>query len=204
MMSPSAFEPLYDIMSVFQEPVRALWMVTPTVVVEIERDTMKYLADVKRYMDSVSQVHPFPRELPAAAAGPGAESCGNVLAVRQEADGCVLLVDVRHFSPEELSVKVAGRKLQVVGKRERRVEDGRRAFYHSEEFRKEYELPADVSPDLLTCSLSKEGRLCIKVPQRAAERECIIPINFSTSITVTLCPGQRKEEEKADRIPPED
>ncbi|XP_074835038.1 heat shock protein beta-11-like [Carettochelys insculpta] len=92
-----------------------------------------------------------------------------------------LSVDVAGFSPEELRVHVEGRQLTVTGKRERRhAWDG---GGHGQEYRElcaEAVLPEDVDRQAVTCSLSREGELCIQAPRLAqpAGQGRAIPISI--------------------------
>uniref|UniRef100_H3ARE0 SHSP domain-containing protein n=2 Tax=Latimeria chalumnae TaxID=7897 RepID=H3ARE0_LATCH len=182
----------------FREPILTRRLIIPDTPLALEDEGMvARFEGMNWHADFIDQVfHLLAKDILEA---PGITT-GNTLTANAKAEkqagGYALSVDVKQFSPEELSVKVAGRKLQVLGKFERRTEDFQGSLYQCEEFGKEYELPADVSPGLLTCSLSKDGQLHIKAPQRGAGSERVVPINFSTSVTVNLQPSQGKEEGK--------
>ncbi|XP_004602555.2 alpha-crystallin A chain [Sorex araneus] len=88
--------------------------------------------------------------------------------VRSEPGRFSMSLDVRHFLPEELAVRVWGGFLEIQGRH------GERQDAHgciSREFRRRYQLPPDVDQTALTCSLAPDGTLTCsgpKVPSEAA------------------------------------
>uniref|UniRef100_A0A8K9V357 SHSP domain-containing protein n=1 Tax=Oncorhynchus mykiss TaxID=8022 RepID=A0A8K9V357_ONCMY len=98
--------------------------------------------------------------------------------------GFALTLDTKDFSPEELSVKQVGRKLKVSGKTEKKLDDGEGSYsYRCQEFRQEFDLPEEVNPETVTCSLAHDGKLHIQAPKNplscedeVAER--VVPINY--------------------------
>uniref|UniRef100_A0A3Q3XL80 SHSP domain-containing protein n=1 Tax=Mola mola TaxID=94237 RepID=A0A3Q3XL80_MOLML len=61
---------------------------------------------------------------------------------------------LRSFSPEELSVKQAGRRLRVNGNKEEKQEDADGSFsYRRQEFRREVRLPEGLDPEAVSCYL---------------------------------------------------
>ncbi|XP_075767494.1 heat shock protein Hsp-16.1/Hsp-16.11-like [Pelodiscus sinensis] len=99
----------------------------------------------------------------------------------QQEEKFQLAVDVAGFSPEELRVRVAGRRLTVTGQREKQrawEEGGGSREYR--ELRTEALLPEDVDLQAVTCSLSRDGQLCIQAPRRAppALRGRDVPISI--------------------------
>uniref|UniRef100_A0A8C8RD53 SHSP domain-containing protein n=1 Tax=Pelusios castaneus TaxID=367368 RepID=A0A8C8RD53_9SAUR len=92
-----------------------------------------------------------------------------------------LSMDVAGFSPEELTVRMEGRRVTVTGKHEKESvweEGGRSREYR--ELRREAVLPEDVDLQAVTCSLSQDGQLCIealRLAQPAMEGRAI-PISI--------------------------
>ncbi|CAJ0953497.1 unnamed protein product [Ranitomeya imitator] len=90
-----------------------------------------------------------------------------------------LTLDVSPFSPEELTVKTEGRKLTVTGKRDKKTETENGGCHHElRDFKREAELPEDVNPEDVLCSLSSDGQLhiqtqCLALP---AAEERLVPI----------------------------
>ena len=120
--------------------------------------------------------------------------------MRIEKDRYVIYLDVKHFSPEELSVNVTDEFITIHGKHEGRqvrgqkiVEqnwfgDGSHTFtlwlyfqddhgFVSREFLRKYRLPTGVSGAEVTSSLSVDGILTITAPRLSAGSERTIPIS---------------------------
>ncbi|OCT72864.1 heat shock protein 30D-like [Xenopus laevis] len=99
-----------------------------------------------------------------------------------------LMLNVRDFSPHELTVKTQGRRVIVIGKHERKsdTEDGN-YFHEYRELKREAELPEGVNPEQVVCSLSKDGHLHIQAPRLPPAPETPIPISSDTA------PGDAQE-----------
>ncbi|XP_042321410.1 heat shock protein beta-11-like [Sceloporus undulatus] len=67
-----------------------------------------------------------------------------------------LWLDMSGFSAEELSVKLEGRRLSVVGQRGQSLQ-----------LRREVMLPRDTDLEAVACSLGPDGRLWVEVPRLA-------------------------------------
>ncbi|XP_062451807.1 heat shock protein beta-11-like [Rhea pennata] len=96
-------------------------------------------------------------------------------------DGFSVCQDVKDFAPEQLSVKVVGRKVMLVGQKETQNTDENGSFsYKYEVLKREWDVPKDVDAEALSCSLSG-GQLRIEAPRRAlpAAPERNVPIEVS-------------------------
>ncbi|XP_018427455.1 PREDICTED: heat shock protein beta-6, partial [Nanorana parkeri] len=95
--------------------------------------------------------------------------------VKLDKDQFSVLLDVKHFSPEELSVKVIGDHVEVHAKHEERQDEH---GFISREFHRRYKLPATVNPSSLTSALAADGLLSILAPvtDTATAEERSIPI----------------------------
>lgn len=86
-------------------------------------------------------------------------------------------LNVKSFSPEEISVKVKGREVLVEGKHEEKKDDH---GFVSRQFTRRYILPEPYDPDTIATYLDTEGKMTIKAlkPKPAVEetQERIIPI----------------------------
>lgn len=82
--------------------------------------------------------------------------------------------DVRQFKPEEIEVKTFGDQLTVHAKHEDK-EQGKSAY---REYQRQFTLPKEVNPEVLSSKLSTEGVLLIEAPLPALEgpRDKMIPI----------------------------
>ncbi|XP_044539686.1 heat shock protein beta-6 isoform X2 [Gracilinanus agilis] len=70
-----------------------------------------------------------------------------------------VLLDVKHFSPEEITVKVVGDHVEVHARHEERPDEH---GFISREFHRRYRLPEGVDPAAVTSGLSPEGILSIQ------------------------------------------
>lgn len=83
-----------------------------------------------------------------------------------EKDRFTVSLDVKHFSPEELSVKINGDFIEVHAKHEERQDDH---GFVSREFQRKYKLPAGVDPATVTSSLSSDGVLTVIGPRKVSD-----------------------------------
>ncbi|KAI3373636.1 hypothetical protein L3Q82_022234 [Scortum barcoo] len=94
--------------------------------------------------------------------------------VRIEKDRYVIYLDVKHFSPDELSVNISDDFITVHARHEDRQDDHGLV---SREFLRKYRLPASVTGADVTSSLSFDGVLTITVPRTSPGLERTIPIS---------------------------
>lgn len=94
--------------------------------------------------------------------------------MRLEKDRYVIYVDVKHFSPDELSVSVSDDFVTIHGKHEDRQDDH---GYVSRQFLRKYRLPSGVTGAEVTSSLSCDGVLTITAPRSSPGPERNIPIS---------------------------
>ncbi|NP_001086479.1 heat shock protein family B (small) member 6 L homeolog [Xenopus laevis] len=95
--------------------------------------------------------------------------------VKLDKDQFSVLLDVKHFSPEELNVKVVGDSVEVHAKHEERLDEH---GFISREFHRRYKIPPTVNPGAISSALSAEGLLSIQAPVTASgkQEERSIPI----------------------------
>jgi len=86
---------------------------------------------------------------------------------RPHTDKFRVTLDVTGYRPEDLSVKVVGRKLFIDGKHE--VRDG--DDFSTKEMRKTYDLPENASLDHMTSFLTAKGTLVVEFPLITATKE---------------------------------
>ncbi|XP_028276993.1 alpha-crystallin A chain isoform X2 [Parambassis ranga] len=89
-------------------------------------------------------------------------SNSGVSEVRSDRDKFTIYLDVKHFSPEDLSVKVLDDCVEIQGKHGERQDDH---GYISREFRRRYRLPSSVDQSAITCTLSGDGLLTLTGPK---------------------------------------
>uniref|UniRef100_A0A670I023 SHSP domain-containing protein n=1 Tax=Podarcis muralis TaxID=64176 RepID=A0A670I023_PODMU len=107
-----------------------------------------------------------------------------LLEVKMDKDKFSVLLDMKHFSPEEMSVKVIGDYIKVHAKHEERPDEH---SYISREFRHHYMIPKGVDPAAITSALSPDGVLSITAPttQALPGVERSIPISHQEKPAVT-------------------
>ncbi|XP_062866574.1 alpha-crystallin A chain [Trichomycterus rosablanca] len=86
-------------------------------------------------------------------------SSSGISEVSSDRDRFTVHLDVKHFSPEELQVKVADHYVEIQGKHGERQDDH---GYISREFHRRYRLPSNVDQSVVTCTLSADGLLRTK------------------------------------------
>ena len=194
MLSLHGFQPSLSPYVDFYWPVRSLWpQVRP---LDTHRDLMlRNMEDMKSSLELLKnlqqqifqeidqipasgEVHPLPCNL------------------EKKGDGFALTLDTKDFSPEELSVKQVGNKLQVSGKSEKKHDDGKGSYsYRVQAFRREFDLPDGVNPEAVTCSLS-DGKLHIEAAgkQTPAISERVVPIDCKTAESTQQSEKMTKED----------
>ncbi|KAH7936041.1 heat shock protein Hsp-12.2 [Rhipicephalus sanguineus] len=73
-------------------------------------------------------------------------------------------VDIRHFSPEEITVKAKDKSVIVHCKHEEKSDD--RGCYVQREVNWRYDLPEDVDPQSVICQLTPMGYLALEAPRK--------------------------------------
>lgn len=87
--------------------------------------------------------------------------------------GCFsVLLDVKHFSPEEISVKVVGDHVEVHARHEERPDEH---GFIAREFHRRYRLPPGVDPAAVTSALSPEGVLSVQATPVSAQAQLPSP-----------------------------
>jgi len=90
-----------------------------------------------------------------------------------------LALDLSHFEPSEIKVKLDKSSLQISGKHEKKSEDG--THYEFREYNHHFSVPDNVDHEKLKCQLDKKGFLKIEAPIKGQVEEGkgrSIPIEF--------------------------
>ncbi|XP_027423423.2 heat shock protein beta-9 [Zalophus californianus] len=83
-------------------------------------------------------------------------------------DGFQMKVDAYGFTPEELVVQVDGQCLMVTGQRQLEGCSPDGAGYRvAQRVHRQMQLPPDLDPAPMTCSMTPSGQLCVRGPCRA-------------------------------------
>ncbi|XP_072556561.1 alpha-crystallin A chain-like [Paramormyrops kingsleyae] len=113
--------------------------------------------------------------------------------VRSDGDKFTVCLDVKHFSPEELSVRVEDGCLEVKGKHaERRDDHG----FICREFHRCYHLPLNVEQSAISWTLSYNGHLTVCAPKvfMAAESHRNIPVTHGDKPNSAVSSGGEGQE----------
>ncbi|XP_075695889.1 alpha-crystallin B chain isoform X1 [Rhinoderma darwinii] len=106
--------------------------------------------------------------------------------MRLEKDKFSVNLDVKHFSPEELKVKVMGDYVEIHGKHEERQDEH---GYVSRDFQRRYKIPVDVDLLSITSTLSPDGVLTVTGPRKLADvPERSIPITREEKVAIGAAP----------------
>uniref|UniRef100_A0A8C2X165 Heat shock protein, alpha-crystallin-related, b9-like n=1 Tax=Cyclopterus lumpus TaxID=8103 RepID=A0A8C2X165_CYCLU len=192
MLCPSVFQPSPFTMRPLLDPrwpVRSLWPETRPLLHLVEREVLRHLLEMRQSLEHMEQLHQ--RVFEEIDQTWSQRGVFQTVAVQQlGGGGFALSLDTAAFSPEELSVKQVGRRLRVSGRTERKQEDASSSSsssptssYRCQEFRQELQLPDDVDPEAVTCSLLR-GRLQIQAPKESAlhdGKERLVPIRLTSS-----------------------
>ncbi|XP_025926983.1 heat shock protein beta-11-like, partial [Apteryx rowi] len=130
-------------------PVRTLWPHPGTLFAELERELRQEMERAREFMSSFEQL----------LSSSGSSSAGRLSIAADRApasssgDGFSVCQDVKDFAPEQLSVKVVGRKVVLVGQKETQSADEKGSFsYKYEVLKREWDVPEEVDAEALSCS----------------------------------------------------
>ncbi|NXI48159.1 HSPBB protein, partial [Galbula dea] len=153
--------------------VRTLWPHAETIFADLQQEMER----AREFMNS------FERLMSSQVATAMERAPGTSTTLTQgSGEGFSICQDVKNFAPEQLSVKVVGRKVVLVGQKETQNSDEKGSFsYKYEALKHEWDVPEEVDIEALTCSLSKEGQLRIEAPKLAlpSAPERSVPIQVS-------------------------
>ncbi|XP_009701954.1 PREDICTED: heat shock protein 30C-like [Cariama cristata] len=158
--------------------VRTLWPHAETIFTELQQEMEKareFMSSFEQFLSSGSSPGRIGITTERAPSTSAALTQGS-------GEGFSVCQDVKNFAPEQLSVKVVGRKVVLVGQKETQSTDEKGSFsYKYEVLKREWDVPEEVDAEALTCSLSKEGQLRIEAPRLAlpAVPERNVPIQVS-------------------------
>ncbi|NXD85205.1 HSPBB protein, partial [Halcyon senegalensis] len=152
--------------------VRTLWPHAETIFADLQQEMERARQFMSSFEQLLSQGATAMERAPSTSAAP----------TQGSGEGFSICQDVKNFAPEQLSVKVVGRKVVLVGQKETQSTDEKGSFsYKYEALKREWDVPEEVDAEALTCSLSKEGQLRIEAPRLAlpAAPERNVPIQVS-------------------------
>ncbi|XP_015284303.1 PREDICTED: heat shock protein 30C-like [Gekko japonicus] len=166
-----------------QPACRVLWPSSHNLMDRVVADVERQMQDMEKMTRAFFQAAPLLTWERESQREPREESATEA-AVKGQPDGKhSFSVDVTGFSPEEMTVKLDGRKVTVTAKRQRESQsEGGSYWQEHQELRRETLLPPDVDLQAVSCSLTPDGQLCIEAPRLAssATTEKAIPIDVQS------------------------
>ncbi|GCC23124.1 crystallin, alpha B, b [Chiloscyllium punctatum] len=118
------------------------------------------------FPSSSSMVSPFYWRMPSSLFRLPSWVQSGLSELRLDKDKFTIHLDVKHFTPEEIRVKVLGDFVEIQAQHEERQDEH---GYVSREFHRKYKIPSGVDPILITSSLSVDGVLTICGPRKLAD-----------------------------------
>nr|ABJ55915.1 small heat shock protein [Trichinella pseudospiralis] len=142
----------------------------------------RFFEDLSRMIRSFDDMY---RGMPAQMNMPMNElsMCGNAAEVVNNDNKFQVSLDVKHFKPEELTVKTTDNRLVITGKHEEKQDEH---GFVKREFSRSYYLPQGVKPEQFVSNLSPDGKLVITAPKHAIEG------SNERKIPITAAPAAQK------------
>nr|XP_056701207.1 heat shock protein 30C-like [Euleptes europaea] len=166
-----------------QPACRVLWPSSHSLVDRVVADVERQMQDMERMTRAFFQASPLPAWEREGQREPREESAAEA-AVKGPPEGRYRFsADVTGFSPEEMTVKLDGRRVTVTAKRQRESKSEGSYWQEHQELRRETLLPLDVDLQAVSCSLTPDGQLCVEAPRVASSTTTgkAIPIDVQSS-----------------------
>lgn len=113
-------------------------------------------------------------------------------------DGFHVSMNVEHFAPNEINVKVIDKSILVEARHEERTENGE--SYVSRHFTRRYVLPDDFNVKDIVSTLSSDGILTVRVPPKEIDPQNVRNIHIQQTGSPARSVDQMKNPEQ-NRIP---
>ncbi|XP_073428999.1 heat shock protein beta-11-like [Dendrobates tinctorius] len=189
--------------SPFRPFLRPLWPLSMDIFSSLEQNIIHTLGEIKASINLMDQFHqPLLQEtaenknltvmtssdaksikhkaetplttLNAQSMENKAESALTINNKKSAEAGFVVSLGIQDFSPQELTVKLVGKKLLISGAKECKSEDETGSFsYKCQIFRKEVDLPQDVRAENLSCTVTNGGQLQKEVSQTPSQERTV-------------------------------
>lgn len=114
--------------------------------------------------------------------------------IKVEKDKWQINVDVQHFSPDEITVKVADGTIVVEGKHEEKQDEH---GLISRQFTRRFKLPDGINADAVESRLSSDGVLIVLAPKKveAVKGEKSVPITPTGPVRREVAETTKEEKE---------
>lgn len=115
--------------------------------------------------------------------------------IKVDKDKWQINVDVQHFSPDEITVKIADGYIIVEGKHEEKQDEH---GFVSRQFSRKFKLPEGGNPDSVESRLSSDGVLTVVAPTKveAVKGERAVPITHTGPVRKDVAEEPKQEEKK--------
>ncbi|XP_023945793.2 alpha-crystallin A chain-like [Bicyclus anynana] len=119
--------------------------------------------------------------------------------IKADKDKFQINLDVQHFAPEEVSVKVSDNYVVIEGKHEEKQDEH---GYVTRQFKRRYALPEECNAEAVESKLSSDGVLTITAPKLALEKgERVVPIAQTGPVRRKLQDRDTVEQEEQNGEP---
>lgn len=112
--------------------------------------------------------------------------------IKVDKDKWQVNVDVQHFSPDEVTVKISNGFIVVEGNHEEKQDEH---GFISRKFIRRFKLPEESNPDTVESRLSSDGILTVVAPKKAevAQGERAVPITQTGPVRKDVLDEAKKE-----------
>ncbi|KAG6443655.1 protein lethal(2)essential for life [Manduca sexta] len=113
--------------------------------------------------------------------------------IKADKDKWQINVDVQHFAPDEITVKIANGYIVIEGKHEEKQDEH---GFISRQFVRRFKLPEDSNPDCVESKLSSDGVLTVIAPRKAdmLKGERAVPITHTGPVRKEIVDESPKQE----------
>lgn len=111
-------------------------------------------------------------------------------------DGFQVSMNVEHFAPNEINVKIVDNSILVEAKHEERAENGQ--SYVSRHFTRRYVLPDEFNVNDVVSTLSSDGILEVRVPSKQIDPQNIRNIDIQQTGSPARNGNQNQGEQRKD------
>ncbi|KAF9798284.1 hypothetical protein SFRURICE_012881 [Spodoptera frugiperda] len=112
--------------------------------------------------------------------------------IKVDKDKWQINVDVQHFSPDEIAVKISNGYIVVEGQHEEKADEH---GFVSRKFVRRFKLPEESNPDTVESRLSSDGILTVVAPKKAesVKGERPVPITHTGPVRKDVLEEAKKE-----------
>lgn len=149
-----------------------------------DNELNKSLSDAERHLLSLYQ-HPLLQR----------QQSQQKQGIVEKTDDFVISVDVQHFAPEDITVKVVDNFLEVEAKHDERPDNHGFIYRY---FKRRYPIPEGYNTDSIVPKLSSDGVLTVRAPKLQNEqKERVIPIIHTGPHREVVQKEEKTEENKS-------